>query len=172
MLTKVDIESYFLAEKAESFVFLGVGLAAILLGLAFWFWWRTPFLRGAAVPLVLVGALLSTVGSTILFRSDADIARVTSALERAPVDLKNKELPRMKKVMQDFRLYRKIEIVLAAAGLVLWIVFRGRSSGDFWSGLGIALTAMAVIALTADYFAERRGHQYLEKLEAQVRPQR
>jgi hypothetical protein len=38
-------------------------------------------------------------------------------------------------------------------------------SNDFWRGLGLGLAIMALLALTADFFAEKRGHVYLNGLK-------
>ena len=51
MLSKADIEKYFIAEKQESLVFLVIGMAAILLALIFYFTVKTQVYRGAAIPL-------------------------------------------------------------------------------------------------------------------------
>ena len=56
MLTKADIEKYFIAEKQESLVFLVIGIAAILLALIFYFAVKTQVFRGAAMPLLVLGS--------------------------------------------------------------------------------------------------------------------
>ena len=62
MLTKADIEKYFMAEKHESLLFLVVGLAAILLALIFYFSIKTPIYRGAAIPLIIFGLIQAIAG--------------------------------------------------------------------------------------------------------------
>ena len=47
MLTKADIEKYFIAEKQESLVFLVIGIAAIVLALIFYFTVKTQSLPGS-----------------------------------------------------------------------------------------------------------------------------
>ena len=46
MLTKADIEKYFIAEKHESLVFLVIGIAVIVLALIFYFAVKTQIYRG------------------------------------------------------------------------------------------------------------------------------
>ncbi len=36
---------------------------------------------------------------------------------------------------------------------------------QFWKGVGLTLTIMALLALTADYFAAQRGRIYLKGLQ-------
>jgi drug/metabolite transporter (DMT)-like permease len=169
MFTKADIEKYFNAEKAESFLFLGIGVAGIILAIVFWFNIKTDFYKGAAMPLLLVGLLLGVVGYTVYARSDSDRIRNVYAYDMNPEELKEKEIPRMEVVMKNFVMYRYIEIALAVLGLILFFYFRQNADRQFWAGLGIGLFTMAVLALGADYFAEKRGHVYLNGLEVFVK---
>lgn len=74
----------------------------------------------------------------------------------------------MQAVMKNFVIYRYTEIGLAVIGLLLFFYFRKNSTHEFRSGFGIALFCMAVVALSADYFAEKRGHVYMKGLESFV----
>jgi uncharacterized membrane protein len=161
MFTKADIEKYFNAEKAESLLFLGIGIAAILTALVFFFYLKTNFYKGAAIPLALVGLLLGVVGYTVYKRSDSDRIRNVYAYDLNPGELKEKEIPRMEVVMKNFVIYRYAEILLALIGIGLFLYFRTNADRQLWSGLGIGLFIMAILALGADYFAEKRGHVYL-----------
>jgi uncharacterized membrane protein len=165
MFTKADIEKYFTGEKQESLLFLGVGIAALILAIVFYFVCKTPFYKGAAMPLLVVGLLLGVVGYTVYARSDADRIRNVYAYGMNPGELKTKELPRMVTVMKAFVIYRYTEIVLAIIGAVLFFYFRNNAHRQFWCGLGCTLAIMALIALTADYFAEKRGRVYINGLK-------
>jgi drug/metabolite transporter (DMT)-like permease len=165
MFTKADIEKYFTAEKQESLLFLGIGIVGAVLAFVFFFALKTSFYKGAAIPLLLVGLLLGVVGYTVYKRSDADRIRNVYALDRNPAELKTKELPRMETVMKSFVVYRFTEIILALVGLALFFYFRNSHGHGFWKGLGAGLTIMALLALAADYFAEKRGHAYINGLK-------
>lgn len=71
----------------------------------------------------------------------------------------------MKTVMRNFVIYRYTELFLLALGIGLYIYFIRDFNNDFWRGFGLALAVMALIALTADFFAEQRGKKYLKGLE-------
>jgi hypothetical protein len=165
MFSKTDIESYFNAEKAESGVFVFIGLAGIITALVFLIFVKGKFYTGASIPLLLVGLLLGVVGYTVYKRSDADRMRNVYAYDMNPHELKEKEIPRMKTVMHNFVIYRYTELFLLAAGIALYIYFIRDLSNDFWRGFGLALAVMALLALTADFFAEQRGKKYLKGLE-------
>lgn len=165
MFTKADIEKYFNAEKAESLLFLGIGMTAITAAILFLFLLKTEVYKGAAVPMVLIGLLLGVVGFTVYKRSDADRIRNVYAYDMNPGELKEKEIPRMEAVMKNFVLYRYIEMALAVTGVILFFYFRTNAAKQFWCGLGMGLFAMAALALFADYFAEKRGQTYLQGLK-------
>ncbi len=169
MFTKTDIEKYFTAEKQESLLFLAIGIAGIILAVVFWFVVKSPAYKGAAVPLILVGLLLGVVGYTVYMRSDSDRIRNVYAYDLNPTELKEKEIPRMQAVMKNFIIYRYTEIGLAVIGFFLFFYFRNNSMQQFWGGFGIGLFCMALLALGADYFAEKRGHIYLNGLEEFVK---
>ena len=166
MFTKTDIEKYFIGEKQESFLFLLIGIAGIAAAIIFFFFLRTSFYKGAAIPLLLVGLLLGVVGYTVYKRSDSDRMRNVYAYDMNPAELKDQEIPRMKTVMKNFMIYRWVEIILFLAGIGLYIYFIRDFKHDFWRGFGLALAVMALVALTADFFAERRGAAYMKGLES------
>ncbi len=166
MFSKADVEKYFVAEKSESLLFIIIGIAAIIAAVVFFFWLKTPFYKGAAIPLLAIAILQITVGYTVYSRSDKQRIDIVYKMDLNPSAIQQKELPRMEKVMQNFVLYRWVEIVLLLAGLVLFFVYRNESAKAFWCGLGIALALQAAVMLAADYFAESRGKVYLEGISS------
>lgn len=169
MFTKEAIERYFLAEKQESLLFVIIGFVAVVAALFCWFQMKTPFYKGMALPLVMVGLLMGVVGFTVYKRSDGDRIRNVYAYDMNPGELKEKEVPRMETVMKNFVIYRYTEILLLLTGIGLFLFFRVQTDKALWSGLGLGLFLMASIALVADGFAERRGAIYLEGLKSFVK---
>ncbi len=161
MFTKADIEKYFNAEKNESLLFIILGIAAIILALLFFFYLKTNWHKGFAIPLLVIGLLHFIVGYTVYKRCDADRKRSVYAYDMNPGDLKNQELPRMQKVVKNFVLYRYTEIALFLFGLGMFIIHRNQTDKIFWVGFGLALAIEAAISLGADFFAEQRVHHYV-----------
>lgn len=168
MFTKADIEKYFMAEKQESLLFVIVGVIAVAIAIAFFFFQKSNFYKGAAIPLLLIGLIQIVVGYTVYKRSDGDRIRNVYAYDMNPGQLKNEELPRMQTVNKNFVIYRWIEIVLILAGAGLIFYFRNNPVNNFWYGLGITLTMQATLMLGADYFAEQRALGYAKGLDAFV----
>jgi hypothetical protein len=165
------VHKYFMAEKQESLLFLGVGIVALILSAIFFFGIKTnpSFYKGAAIPLLVIGLIQVVVGYTVYARSDKQRIEVAYQLG---LDKKGfattQEIPRMGKVMKSFVIYRYIEIALAIAGIFLIVLFKNKPDQYFWLGVGITLTIQSLLMLGADYFAEKRGHVYFRELKNQV----
>ena len=166
MFSKKDIENYFIAEKRESRLFMIMGIGGVFLALDFVFLFKAPLYKGMALPMAALGIILAIVGITVYNRSDRQRLDNMYAYDNNPLQLKNEELPRMRKVMKSFVLYRWIEIIFILIGAGLYIYFIRDFHHDFWRGFGFGLAFMAVLALPADYFAEKRGHLYTRGLES------
>ena len=165
MFSKTDIEKYFMAEKQESMIFILVGTVAIIAAIAFYFIIKSSFVKGAAWPLIAIGLIQVIVGFTVYTRSDGDRVKNVYAYDMNPGELKTKEIPRMETVNRNFVIYRWVELVLLAAGLVLILVNSRNPGGiSFWYGFGMALALQAFIMLGADYFAEKRAISYYKGL--------
>lgn len=168
MFSKTDIEKYFIAEKTGGLVFTIAGVAAIVLALVFLLYVKTNFYKGAAIPLLLVGLLFGIAGFTVYKRSDKDRLSNIYAFDMNPGELKNKELPRMEKVMANFVALKYAESALFLVGLVLFVYFRTAETQLFWKGFGLSLAVMAILAWGADHLAERRGAVYFNGLKEWV----
>jgi hypothetical protein len=165
MLTKVDIEKYFIAEKQESLVFLIIGISAIVLALIFYFGVKSNLYRGAALPLLVLGLVQAIAGYTVYVRSDDQRVSQVYAYDMNPDQLKTVELTRMRRVKANFKIYRWVEIGAIIAGFVLFFIFRGQAEKNYWIGFGIALMLMALELFIADLIAEKRAEKYVALLE-------
>jgi ABC-type xylose transport system permease subunit len=171
MLTKNDIEKYFIAEKQESILFFSIGIIAIITAIIFIFYCRNNLYRGLAIPLIVIGILQCIVGFTVYTRSDTDRINMVYAYDMNPNAFKEKELPRMETVNKNFVIYRWCEIVFLVAGIIIFFTYRNNYSiTNSWSGnafilgIGITLFIQAALMLGADYFAEKRAHIYTNKI--------
>ena len=157
------IVKYFTGEKLESFLFLslgilGIALAVLLLSVA-----KTSFMKGIAIPFILVSALEIMVGLTLIYRSPKDIIRVETYLSKKPEMIQTEEIPRMEKVMRNFVIFRYTEITLIIIGVILMY---GAQQNSLWNGIGLGLFIQSSAVLLLDFFAERRGEVYLEYLKS------
>lgn len=161
------IYRYFTGEKQESLLFLIVGIVAVLLAVACWFFIKSNpnFFKGAAIPLLAIGLIQMVVGYSVYSRTDKQQKDIAYNMGMEPVNyVKQTELPRMKTVMKNFIIYRWVETAFIITGLVLIFLLRTNPDKSFWYGFGIALAIQATIMLGADYFAEKRGKVYTDEL--------
>jgi len=166
MFSKTDIEKYFIAEKQLGFIGIWIGIALTVSAIIFFLFLKTNFYKGAAIPFLLVGLLLVIAGFALYKRSDKDRQRNVYAYDLNPSELKEKELPRMKKVMKSFLVYRYSEIFLILAGIGLFVYFKNNEARFFWKGFGLTLAIMALFIFIVDTSAEKRGRIYTEGLES------
>jgi hypothetical protein len=68
----------------------------------------------------------------------------------------------MEKVIKNFAYYRYFEISMILLGVVLMFSL---SNYGFWKGFGLGLFIQCAVLLSLDFFAEKRGHFYIEHLQ-------
>jgi hypothetical protein len=158
----IPVVKYFNGEKAESYIFILIGVVALALAIYFFFGLKSSFWKGVAIPFIIVALLEFVVGYTIVTRSPKDIARVETFIQKEPNNIKVLEIPRMEKVMNNFVVFRYAEIALIILGIALMY---SSMNDTFWRGIGLGLFIQSGIVLCLDFFAERRGHTYLEYLK-------
>lgn len=156
------IKNYFNAEKAESLLFIGFGLLAILISIYCFFILKDNFWKGLAIPLVLFSLVQIAIGGIIYTRSPIDNLRVEYILKNEPQKIQSEEIPRMEKVMKNFVYYRYFEISMILLGVVLMFSL---SNYGFWKGFGLGLFIQCALLLSLDFFAEKRGHTYLQHIQ-------
>ncbi len=156
------ITKYFNAERAESLLFVLVGLIAVFCAIYFFTKINQPFYNGMSYSLVAIALIQITVGASVYFRSPKDIERVNKMVQSEKEKIQNEEIPRMNTVMKNFVLYRWIEIGLLLIGFALFFIFQPET---FWKGFGIGLSIQSCFMLLLDFFAESRGKVYLDYLQ-------
>ena len=156
-----SMSSYFNAEKQESVIFITVGLLAI--GFSAWLWMNGHRLKSMAYPLVVIALMQMVVGVSIYLRTDTQVAALSTQLQLEPAALKAQETRRMQTVMNNFSIYKWVEMLLLIVGLGL-VAFLQRD--NLAAGIGIGLVLQAALTLTLDVFAETRGTAYLSALQA------
>jgi hypothetical protein len=158
------VDVYFTEERIESLFFIIIGSITLLLSALFLFIIKYSLFKGIAIPLLMIGLIQLTVGINVYNRSPKDIERVTNFIKHEPGKIQTEELPRMEKVMNNFTIYKWIEIILIVASIILLIIFYS-SPQTYWKGLALGLLIQAIIMLSLDVLAEKRGQIYMEKLQ-------
>ncbi len=147
---------YFAEEKAESWLFIAVGVAALLASA--WLQKTGSAYRGMAWPLMAVALIQLVVGGTVAWRTDGQVAALTTQLAASPAAFQAAEVPRMEVVMRNFEIYKLIEVGLLLSGVALTYFFRRK---ELVYGIGLGLVLQSSLMLVLDLFAEKRGDTYL-----------
>ncbi len=113
-------------------------------------------------PLIAIGIIQLIVGGSVYLRTDNQVKTLSAQMHAAPEQFQKGELARMKTVNDNFTIYKVIEIVLLAGGIVLSFAFANTMT---WYSVAIGLIAQSSIMLVFDLFAEKRAHEYVAALE-------
>src|SRR5262245_16591733 len=91
---------YFEREKLGGLVLGALGVASVLAALIVW--QRGGAMRGAALPLAVLGAIEAAVGAVVGLRTDGQVRQLLAALEADRARAIGIELLRMERVLESF----------------------------------------------------------------------
>lgn len=157
-----NIEKYFEGEKLQCTIGIIISIVCIALSVYFLFL-QKPVLKGVAYSFIPLSVLLLAICIGVVTRTSKDIERVTTFYKKDSQEIKTEELPRMKKVMKNFTVIKKVEVFLFFAGFLLAVFFW---KNDLLKGVAIGLMTQSVILYLFDYSAATRGKLYLEFLNS------
>ena len=155
------ISTYFNAERAESVVFIVAALLALAASVWCLIVLKQSFYFGMAISLATIAALQLIVGVTIYQRSPQDTARVQQMIQLEPDRLQTQEVPRMRVVMRNFKIYLGVELTLLILSLFALTLV---TPGSLAQGLALGMALQAAFTAVLDLIATLRGGAYLSWL--------
>ncbi len=155
------VNTYFKKEQSASTIFIVVGILSIIYAIYLWMQRPTEFYQGMSYPFFGIGLVQVMVGLIVWLRTDSDIARVNGYLEKDPAALSTDEVTRMKTVISNFTIYKWTGIIFILISLGLIFYFK---EFNFLKGVGAGLFPQALFTLIYDFFSEKRGKEYYQKL--------
>jgi len=158
------VEKYFTAERWYCAGGIAIGLIASSLALYFFLKVKEPFYSGMGWPFLVLGFFFLIICTGVFFRSPHDIARVNAAIEKKDAHVKDVELPRMDKVMRNFKVIILVEISLIVLSTVILFLKVSPTMKGAFTGILI----MATLLLVFDYLADKRGGEYHRFLKEKV----
>lgn len=158
----LSMEDYFEGERAAGAVFFGEGLVSIGTS-AFLFTRHDDMSRGAAYPVVVVGALEATIGLALMIRTSKQIAERRKQIATEPAKFRQDEQKRMKRVIGQFVVLEVFELTAMATGIGL-VTAGELNKKPFLTGIGAGLAVQGAAVLGLDFLAERRGQRYLKSI--------
>ncbi len=155
------IDTYFTGERNQCLIGAVISLASIGLSLFLLQSTTGSFEKGVAFVCLPLGILLFVICAGVLIRIPSDVARVVSFFNNEPHRIQQEEIPRMEKVMRNFRIIKRIELGWILAGFTLFLLFM---KDELWKGIGLALMVQGVVLYSFDYIAAARGKTYVDSL--------
>lgn len=169
MLSRTELERYFSAEKQIGLIFIVFSILAIAIAAYLYFVKQTDLLKGFSIPVLLLGILFLMQGRNLHSRADGLMAANVQAFESKSGDIRDKELPRIKKVLDDIAGYRLVEIGLFAAAALLAFYLRSkRPDLDFVYGLALSLAITALCSHGLNFMVKKPARDYAQKVESFV----
>lgn len=159
-----SVNAYFSGEKLQCSLGILMGLISIGLALYFLLSVKTELYKGMAYPFLIIPVFLMIICVGVIWRTPRDIARVTHFVQQEQEKIRTDEIPRMKKVLRNFKVIKTVEMCLFLAGLVIFAysAAKGTSMGK---GIGLGLAIQSALVFGFDYFAHNRGKIYWDFLQ-------
>lgn len=157
-----SIEKYFEGEKLQCIVGIIISILFIALSVYFLFL-QKPLLKGIAYSSLPFSILLLIICIGITVRTPKDVERITTFYKTERQKMQTDELPRMERIMKNFTMIKRIEILIFIAGLLLAASFWKNS---FVKGIAMGLMTQSVMLYLFDYIASMRGKIYFDFLKS------
>jgi hypothetical protein len=156
------MHAYFRGERIEALYFIvPIGVAMVAFAAVTLRAERGGFAWGLAVPLVLFGLFAIGIGAAVGLRTNGQVAGLEAGFQSDPGAMVAEELPRMRKVNDNWPVYIGMWTALVLIGLGL----RFGLKADWAHGVGPAFILIGAMGFLIDGFAERRARPYTEALE-------
>ena len=169
MLTKTDIEQFFISEKNISLFLMIAGAVTIIAAIIFFVFVKTNLYKSIAIPLLVLGALQLFMGYSAYSKADKMRIDNVYAFDMNPGKLKTEELPRMHKMIDGVKLFLYAEIAVLLIGIIVTVMNRQTADAvptkTLWMGIGIGLMIQAFIFLCVDAMVLQHAKKYTAGLE-------
>ena len=165
MFTKADMESYFTAFKNEQLFLMIFGSAALILALLFFFWLKTPWYKGFALPLAVFALLFFGAGFSNYKKTEPLRIRNVYNYDMHPEQLRIKELPRVKEIQQNTRVLIYVNATIIIGAFLIFLYFRQKKENEYYMGTAASLFLMASISVAIYLFMLSPGKVYAEGIE-------
>ncbi|WP_314280409.1 hypothetical protein [Capnocytophaga leadbetteri] len=143
-------------ELLEGKLVLTFAIITALLGVAFWKFGSTPTAKALLIPLLVVGALYTAVGTTLLTSNPKYQTTFTAEYKENPTAFAQKEKARV----EGFQYQYIISKVVATVCFIVTLLIFWFSKNYTWQGVGIGLTYFGLVGLVVDYFSQQRAEEY------------
>lgn len=151
-------------ELFEARLIVTFGLITIIAGFLFWKIGTTPNAKALFVPLLIVGAIYSSIGGGMLYSNPKRMVALPQSYQQDKVEFAKLE----KKRVDDFQYGYKVSKIVATVFFLLTLVIFWTTKNPTWMGIGIALTYFGLAGLVVDYFSQERADVYYKQILTEI----
>jgi ABC-type uncharacterized transport system permease subunit len=166
MFSKTDIEKYFASEKQLGLVFLVFAVLALGSALFFVLNQKTPFHRGASLPVFLFAGFLLYAGYGLYSKSDDRRIRDVYAYDMDPGHLSDKELPRLQSMRTDVGRLHMAGFVLLGLSVAASIYLARKTDLAFWYGFAFSTALVALTLCGLTYLMASRLSEFTSRMQS------
>lgn len=166
MFTKSDIEGYFTFEKQMGLAFLVIAAIVLASALFFVFSQKTPFYRGASLPVFLIAGFLLYSGYGLYSKSDERRISDVYAYDMDPGKLSGKEVPRLQSMHKAISRLHLAGFLLLVVSAVAAFLFSKRAGLAFWYGFSMTMAVASLLACGITYVMASRLSDFTSRMQA------
>lgn len=147
-------------ELFEARLILIFGIVTILSAFLFWKIGTTPAAKALFIPLLVAGAIYSSIGAGMLYSNPKRMEELPKLYQQDKVAFAKLE----KKRVDDFQYGYKISKIVATVFFLATLLIFWTTQHPTWMGIGIGLTYFGLAGLIVDYFSQERAATYYDAI--------
>lgn len=149
------------AELVSTSFFIIIGIVFMMASFGFWQFGKSDLARAYIIPILVTGALLTTIGLGLFFTNKSRITQFETAYNKDAFEFVDSELSRAEATLKEYKtiVFTAIPFIIAACGLVIFFVDK-----PIWRASMISIIAMLIVILFIDGLAHARIDEYNKQL--------
>lgn len=151
-------------ELFEAKLIVAFGIITIIAGFLFWKIGTTPNAKALLIPMIVVGAIYTTIGSGMLYSNPKRMRELPQKYEQDKIEFVKSE----KKRVDDFQYGYKISKIVATIFFAFTLIIFWTTKNPNLMGIGIALTYFSLAGLVVDYFSQERADIYYAEILKEI----
>ncbi len=155
------IQKFYNAQKAQSFLFLLLGIFATALAVYFFIASINAISLGFAIPFFVFGLFQIIFGYQTFSKTNSMCDFAISSAKENIQQIITIEIPRINKILTDYNRKNYVFLGLNALSIVLFTVF---ANTPMVKGIGLALFVQSLIHISSLYFENNRSQIYFKWL--------
>jgi hypothetical protein len=155
------IQKFYHAQKAQSLLFLVLGIFATILSIYFFIAGINAISLGFAIPFFVFGLTQTILGFKTYMKTNSEREFVMLSAKENTQQIITIEIPKIKKILTNYSRKNYIFLGLNVLSIIIFTVF---SAFELYKGIGLALFVQSLIHISSLYFENNRSQIYFKWL--------